>query len=93
MPAALVNAPPFTEYWPPEILIGATSLMPEIVTLFEITSEPNSALVTWMKLNESGVVSAGIVVTVKLSPTPPIVTVERIPVLGCGEVMTLMVIV
>jgi hypothetical protein len=90
-PAALVKAPPFTEYWPPVIVMGAPVLVPVIVTFADVTAVLSPTSVWSVKLKASGVLSAGTVVTEKVSDTPPtvrtvFVVVEPVAALGCRTV-------
>ncbi len=62
VPAEDVNVPPFTEYVPPVIEIGAAELMPETVIVFEVIAEFKAAPVRSVKVNWSGVVSTVAVV-------------------------------
>lgn len=76
VPAAVVNAPPFTEYEPPEMLIAVAALIPETVIVFEVIAVFNATFVWSVKLNAFGVVSepvAASVVTLNVSFTPPMV--------------------
>jgi len=74
VPAVLVATPPSIEYCPPTMLMGDAVLIPEMVIAVEVTFALNTAPVTAVKLNTSGVVSANTVVTAKVCDTPPIVS-------------------
>ena len=63
VPAALVKVPPFIEYPPLAMLMGAAVLMPEMVIAADVTFAFNAAPVTAVRLNESGVVSIGTTIT------------------------------
>jgi hypothetical protein len=74
VPAAVVNAPPFTLYEPPVAEIGTAAVMPVIVTVFDVTTVLRATLVCGVKLNGFGV-WAVVVVTLK-----PALTVDTVSV-------------
>ena len=80
VPAADVKAPPLIEYVPPLTEMAVAVLMPEMVTVFEVTGVLSATPVCAVKLNAAGVVSAGIVVLVKVPVTPPTVSVVVVAV-------------
>ena len=67
------------------IEIGAGTLMPVMGAGFETTCRRGPTPVTGAKLNGSGVVSAGCVVTENVPETPPIVRVAVVVVLYVHE--------
>jgi hypothetical protein len=76
VPDVLTYAPPFTEYVPPVIEIGDAALIPDTVIVFDVTTVLSATPVWSVKVNWFGVVSVtAIVVTLKVSLTPPIVSV------------------
>jgi hypothetical protein len=77
VPDALVYAPPLTEYVPPAVIdIGDAALIPDTVIVFDVTTVLSATPVWSVKVNGLGVVSvADRVVTLKVSLTPPMVSV------------------
>src|SRR5687768_7847609 len=86
VPAVETNTPvqPI-EYVPPVTLIGAGSLMPLIVTVFDVCTEPSGTSVTSVNTNASGMTSCASVVDVNVSDTPPTVSVESTAVENAAD--------
>ena len=84
VPLALPNAPPFFDQRAPLPLtaMGTARLMPPIVTLADVMVRPRRASATSAKAKAFGVVSATPVVLVKVSLTPPIISVVFTDVLA-----------
>ena len=72
---ATPNAPPAIENVPPIMLTGTAVLMPLMTTAAESIGVDSATLVCGVNPNKLGVVNALKVVTVKVAPTPPMVTV------------------
>ena len=84
-PTALLKLPPLTLNSPPLMLTGTVVLIPAMATVFDCTDVDIPALVWAIKLNASGVVSAAMVVTSKLTEKVPTVTTAEVVVLNCAE--------
>lgn len=67
------------------ILMGTAVLIPETVTELDVTAVLSKPVVTVVKLNASGVVSANTVVTEKIPVTPPMVNTAWVVVLGVAD--------
>lgn len=83
----VAHAPPLMEICAPAPVTetGVVVLIPEMVTTLAVVSVLRAAFVTLgVKSNASGVVSAGRVVTLHVSVTPPTSTVPVIPVLNAA---------
>ena len=83
MPLELVYDPPLIEYVPPVMEMGVAVSIPDTVMVFDVITVLNATFVRSVKVNWSGVVSGpagGSVVTLKVSDTPPIVSIAFVVV-------------